>query len=160
MKWFVPAGCLSFIALIAVFVFCIVVFVFSVMKSSDVYKTALSRAKADPAVIAALGTPIKDGLIVSGNTHADGASGEANLSIPISGPKGSGTIYVVAEKSAGRWRYSTMEVEIAATKERLDINQRLISFSRIVRVPIETRTRIKDHAHQLAPPIARHFSNA
>ncbi len=122
-KWFVPVGCLSFIAIIAVFVTCIIVFVFSVMKSSDVYKTALSRAKANPEVVAALGTPIKDGLFVSGNTHADGASGEANLSIPISGPKGSGTVYVVATKVAGRWNYSTMEVEISGNKDRIDLNQ-------------------------------------
>ncbi len=120
-KWFVPVGCLSFIAVIAVFVACIIVFVFSVMKSTDVYKTALHRAKANPEVIAALGTPIKDGLFVSGNTHADGASGEANLSIPISGPKGSGTIYVVAAKVAGRWNYSTMEVELPGNKDRIDL---------------------------------------
>jgi hypothetical protein len=121
-KWFVPVGCLSFIALIVGFVLCIVVFVFGIMKSSDVYKTALSRAQASPEVQAALGTPIKDGLVVSGNTKADGASGTADLSIPISGPKGSGTIYVIAEKKAGRWNYSTLEVEVAATKERIDIN--------------------------------------
>ena len=102
---------------------CIIVFVFSVMKSTDVYKTALNRAKANPEVMAALGTPIKDGLFVSGNTHGDGASGEANLSIPLSGPKGSGTVYVVATKVAGRWNYSTMEVEIAGNKERIDLNQ-------------------------------------
>ncbi|MDQ6912101.1 MAG: cytochrome c oxidase assembly factor 1 family protein [Verrucomicrobiota bacterium] len=122
-KWFVPVGCLSFIAIIAVFVTCIIVFVFSVMKSTDVYKTALNRAKANPEVVAALGTPIKDGLFVSGNTHADGASGEANLSIPISGPKGSGTVYVVATKVAGRWNYSTIEAEISGKKDRIDLNQ-------------------------------------
>ena len=93
------------------------------MKSSDVYKTALDRAKANPEVVAALGTPIKDGLFVSGNTHADGASGEANLSIPISGPKGKGTVYVVAEKKAGRWNYSTMEVEVPGRSDRIDLNE-------------------------------------
>ncbi len=117
-----PVGCLSFIALITAFVLCIVVFVFSVIKSSDVYKTAFNRAKENSEVVAALGTPIKEGFLVSGNTHADGASGEANLSIPISGPKGSGTIYAIAEKKAGRWIYTTLEVEIAGRKERIDIN--------------------------------------
>ena len=118
-----PAGCLSFIALVAVFVACIVVFVFSVMKSSDVYKTALGRAKANAEVQAALGTPIKEGFLVSGNTRADGASGDANLSIPISGPKGHGTIYAVAEKKAGRWNYSTLEVEVAGRSDRINLNE-------------------------------------
>jgi Cytochrome oxidase complex assembly protein 1 len=40
-----------------------------------------------PAVIEALGSPIKEGFFVSGNTNVNGASGEANLSIPISGPR-------------------------------------------------------------------------
>ena len=62
------------------------------MKSTDVYKEALARAKADPVVIEALGSPIKDGFLLSGNTNVNGASGESNLAIPISGPKGKGTI--------------------------------------------------------------------
>jgi len=121
-KWFVPTGCLGFLALIAVFVGCILVFVFSVMKSTDVYKTAIARAKASSEVQAALGTPIKEGFFVGGSQHVNPASGDANLSIPISGPKGSGTIYVEAKKSAGHWQYSTLVVEIDATKKRIDIN--------------------------------------
>jgi hypothetical protein len=74
--------------------------VFSALKSTDVYKDALVRTKTHPAVIEALGSPIPEGFLVSGNTNVDGASGEANLSIPISGPKGKGTIYVAAEKVA------------------------------------------------------------
>ena len=120
-KWFVPTGCLAFVGLVVAFVLCIVVFVFSVLKSTDVYKTAVARAKANREVVAALGTPIKEGMFLSGNTHADGASGAADISIPISGPKGKGTIYVVATKSAGVWNYSTLTVEIAETKERIDL---------------------------------------
>ncbi|MGZ5021598.1 MAG: cytochrome c oxidase assembly factor Coa1 family protein [Chthoniobacterales bacterium] len=125
-KWFLPVGgcggCLFLIGLGLIFFSSIFVAVFGAMKSTDVYKTALSRAKESPEVVAALGTPIKEGFFVSGNTKADGPSGEANLSIPISGPKGSGTIYVAAEKKAGRWTYSTLEVEIDATKERINLN--------------------------------------
>src|SRR5437773_3067210 len=65
-----------------------------------------ARAKTHPAVIEALGSPVTEGLLLSGNTNVNGASGEANLSIPVSGPKGKGTIYVAATKSLGRWNYS------------------------------------------------------
>jgi Cytochrome oxidase complex assembly protein 1 len=82
--------------------------VFSTMKSTDVYSDALARAKAAPAVIEALGLPIKDGMFVSGSTNVNGASGEANLAIPIHGPKGEGTLYVVAKKSVGSWNYSNL----------------------------------------------------
>src|SRR5437667_5101741 len=62
--------------------------VFSAVKSSDIYKDALARAKTHPAVIEALGSPVTEGFLLSGNTNVNGASGEANLSIPVSGPKG------------------------------------------------------------------------
>jgi len=91
------------------------------MKSTDVYKEALARAKANPAVIDSLGSPIKEGFLVSGNTNVNGASGEANLSIPISGPNGKGTVYVAANKSLGRWNYSGLVVEIAKTHQRIDL---------------------------------------
>ena len=93
------------------------------MKSTDVYKDALARAKEHPAVIEALGSPITEGFLVSGNTNVDGASGEANLSIPITGPKGNGTIYVAARKSLGQWNYSGLVVEIAKTHQRINLLQ-------------------------------------
>jgi len=91
------------------------------MKSTDVYKGALTRAQAHPSVIEALGAPIKEGFLVSGNTNVNGASGEANLSIPISGPNGKATIYVAANKSLGRWNYSGLIVEITKTHQRIDL---------------------------------------
>jgi len=90
--------------------------VFSAVKSTDVYKDALARAKVHPA--------ITEGFLVSGNTNVNGAAGEANLSIPIAGPKGKGTIYVAARKSLGQWNYSGLVVEIANTHQRIDLLQR------------------------------------
>jgi Cytochrome oxidase complex assembly protein 1 len=54
----------------------------------------------------------------------NGASGESNLAIPISGPKGKGTVYVSAIKSLGQWSYSGLVVEVAQTRERIDLLQR------------------------------------
>ena len=99
------------------------VIVFSAMKSTDLYKDALARAKAHPAVVEALGLPIRDGFLVSGNTSVNGASGEANLSIPISGPNGKATIYVSATKSLGQWNYSGLVAEIEKTHQRINLLQ-------------------------------------
>jgi hypothetical protein len=120
-KWFVPTGCLTIIVLFVVFTGSIVIIVFSAIKSTDPYKDAFLKAKMHPAVIEALGSPIKEGFFVSGNTNVNGAAGEANLSIPISGPKGKGTIYVKAQKSLGRWSYSDLVVEIQKTGQRIDL---------------------------------------
>ena len=123
-KWFVPLGCFTVALLFLAFVGSILVIAFSAMKSTDVYKEALARAKADPAVVQALGSPIKDGFLLSGNTNVNGASGESNLAIPISGPRGKGTIYVSATKSLGRWNYSGLVVELGQTHERIDLLQK------------------------------------
>src|SRR5947207_4534450 len=111
-KWFVPTGCLTLIAMAVLFVACIVFFVFSIMKSSDVYKISLARAKSDQRVVAALGTPISEGMFTSGKTSVNGPSGEADIAIPISGPKGKGTIYAVGTKSAGKWEFSKLAVQV------------------------------------------------
>jgi hypothetical protein len=120
-KWFVPLGCFSMAVLFVVFVGSVLLIVFSAVKSTDVYKDALARAKAHPAVIEALGSPVTEGFLVSGNTNVNGASGEANLSIPIAGPKGKGTIYVAARKSLGRWNYSGLVFEIEKKHQRIDL---------------------------------------
>lgn len=120
-KWFVPAGCLTFVVLMVAFVAAIVLIVFGAMKSSDAYKTAVARAKANSDVVAALGTPIAEGMWVSGKTNVNGSSGEADITFPISGPKGKAKVYAVATKTAGRWTYSTLEAEIDGREERINL---------------------------------------
>ena len=120
-KWFVPVGCLSAIVLAVAFVAVIVVFVFGIMKSSDVYKEALAEATTNEIVIEALGTPIEPGLVISGNINVSGSSGNADIAIPISGPRGEATIYAVAAKSAGQWEYSMLVVQLEGTGEQIDL---------------------------------------
>lgn len=121
-KWFVPTGCFTLIAFGVIFVVCIVFFVFSVLKSSDVYQTALTRAKNDPRVVAALGSPIKDGMVPSGKTNVNGPSGDADIAIPISGPKGKATLYAVGTKSDGKWAFSKLAVQVDGG-ETIDLNE-------------------------------------
>ena len=120
-KWFVPTGCLGMLLLVAGFVFVIIGIVFGAMKSSDAYKMALAKAQTDPRVVQALGSPITDGMFVSGKTNVSGTSGQADMTVPISGPKGKGTIYFVASKFAGKWTFSKLMVEVADTGQRIDL---------------------------------------
>ena len=103
------------------FIFVIVSIVFGAMKSSDAYKAALAKAKADPRVVNALGSPITDGFFVGGQTNVSGTSGHADMTVPISGPNGKGTIYFVASKFAGQWTFSKLMVEVAKTGQRIDL---------------------------------------
>lgn len=109
------------LVLFVAFIFSILAIAFGAMKSTDVYKEALARARKSAAVTEALGTPIKDGFFVSGNTNVNGAGGESNMSIPISGPKGKGTLYFKAEKALGRWNFLGLEAQIEGREERIDL---------------------------------------
>jgi hypothetical protein len=109
LKWGL-IGCGSLLVLGAIFCVVIVVVVFGAMKKSDVYQEALKRAQADPAVIAALGTPIEAGLIVTGSVNVDTSGGHATLDFPISGPKGKGAVHAVATKAGEKWEYTELTV--------------------------------------------------
>jgi Cytochrome oxidase complex assembly protein 1 len=121
-KWLVPGGCLFLFLLMIGFAAGVFFLATGMMKQSDAYKIALARAKENPAVIEAPGTPISEGLITSGSTHVSGPGGDANIAIPIHGAKGKGTIYVVAYKAANVWQFTTLVVEIEATYQRIDLN--------------------------------------
>ena len=122
-KWVVPTGCLTVIVLFFVFTATIALAVFGMLKGTDVYKTAVTRAKNDPRVATALGTPIKEGWYVGGSTQITGGSGKSDLSIPIRGPKGTATIYVMATKFAGDWQYSKLVVKVEGTGETIDLGE-------------------------------------
>jgi hypothetical protein len=120
-KWFVPTGCLTMLALVAGVIFLLLSLIFGVMKSSDAYKQAMVKVRADSAVTTTLGTPIKEGFFTSGSVNVSGSSGSANLAIPISGPKGSGTVYVEATKSAGKWSFTKLVVAIDEADITIDL---------------------------------------
>lgn len=120
-KWIVPVGCLGALILIVGLGAMIVYLVFGFVKSSETYKQAVAKARTNSAVIEALGSPLKEGLLVAGSINISGSSGEADLAIPISGPKGKAILYAVATKSAGKWTLTTLELSIKASGERIDI---------------------------------------
>lgn len=81
-------------------------------KSSPVYLDAMQAAQSDPRVVDALGTPIQAGWLVTGSIEEQGISGDATLTIPVSGPRGSGTLYASAREGNGRWQFYTLAVKV------------------------------------------------
>ena len=120
-KWFVPVGCLGLLVMAVAGVALLVALVFGIIKSSDVYKESLTQTQASAPVREILGSPIEPGFLVSGSINISGPSGNADLAIPISGPNGSGTIYAVATRSAGRWTFTTLDVEIEGREPRISL---------------------------------------
>ena len=99
----------------------IITLLMGAMRGSDVAKEAVARAQSNPLVTQRLGTPMSEGWFVGGSINVSPGSGEADLSVPISGPKGKATVYVKAEKSAGTWAYSLMQAAIDGSNEKIDL---------------------------------------
>ena len=110
LKWTV-IGCFALVVLAAAFCAVLVLFVFGAIKRSDVYKGALRRVQDDPRVVAALGSPVEAGWVVSGSVHVDNGNGNAEINFPISGPKQKGKVHAVATVENGQWKYETLTVQ-------------------------------------------------
>jgi hypothetical protein len=93
------------------------------IRSNEAYIEALERARTSPAVIEELGEPVEPGFWVGGSVNSSGPSGEADLMFPITGPDGSGTVYLQATKSAGIWSFERLEVEVEKRSGRIDLLQ-------------------------------------
>ncbi len=114
-----PSGCLVTLAILAGGIAVVIHLAFSMLKNSEPYAFALELAQENPEVQAALGTPIEAGYLATGRIDLENDTGEAAINIPISGPIGSGIIYLEGEKIDGKWTYTTLVVELDETLERI-----------------------------------------
>lgn len=112
-------GLVFALSLAAVFGF--VALIFSFLKSSDAYKGAVAQAQAEPALVEALGSPITEGFFATGSINISGPSGQAELAIPLKGPKGEAVLYVDATRKLGAWHYEGLVAKIKATGQRIDL---------------------------------------
>jgi hypothetical protein len=99
--------------------------VWSVSKAinrSDFYAGALERARSDPAVVRALGTPIEGSTLDGGHWHGEGGeASDAFTSFTITGPKGQGTLFVDGVQRGGPWEYGQLEVVLSGSGEKINL---------------------------------------
>lgn len=105
-------GCLGIVAIIALFVGGILYAVNASFTSSDVYQNAVAKAQSNPQVRDELGDPIQPGWFTMGSLSTFGLSGDADLQIPISGPRNGGTLFASARRANGVWQYYTLAVQV------------------------------------------------
>jgi len=85
--------------------------VFSLMKSSEAYKTAVETIKNDPKVLAKTGG-IEDIGMFGGSINTTNGYGTASLSIPVDGKDQDVDVYIELEKTPNtEWNVITMSVE-------------------------------------------------
>ena len=73
------------------------------------------------AVKAAIGAPIKAGLVVRGVVQDSTAAGYAILAVPVIGPAGKGTLYVVANRVGSDWDMEREVLQLGAGPRRIDL---------------------------------------
>lgn len=108
--------------MIAGFIGGIFYLIFRSFTSSPVYIQAVNAAKTDSRVVQALGDPIQFGWFITGSLQEQGISGDANLIIPISGSRKSGTLYAAARRANGIWQFYTLAVRIDGDNELITLN--------------------------------------
>jgi heme/copper-type cytochrome/quinol oxidase subunit 2 len=119
--WKIPFGCLTLIFLIALFVVVLMTVITTSFRNSDVYKQALAQAASNSQVRLQIGEPLKPAWLISGQLNVSGSTGNANLSIPISGPRGKGTIRAIANKTGRVWRFTYLQISVDGHPASIDL---------------------------------------
>jgi glycerate kinase len=122
-KWLIPSGCLTLLILFGLFIGGIFYEVTSIIKDSDAYKESMTAVQNNKLVVEKLGSPIETDGMVSGNVTSTNDVRTCDVQVPIKGPKGKATLFVVGEKR-GKWKYSEMSVYIENTDEKIDLLQK------------------------------------
>lgn len=110
--WALPGGCLGCLAL--PLGACVVLLggMLGAVRTSGGFQDALAQIQSHPEVVAALGEPIEAGWFFRGSINISDSTKTVDVSVPISGPDGAGTLYVEGEETAGVWRFERLEVEL------------------------------------------------
>jgi hypothetical protein len=98
---------------IVALVFVVIAINLVAFNNSEAKKLALASATSHPELIALLGQPIRSSWWITGGIETSAGIWNAELAIPISGPKAKGTLHVQAEKTAGVWRLVLLQFEAA-----------------------------------------------
>lgn len=91
------------------------------LKSSAPYMEAMVLVETNTTLQNELGTPIEAGPFVWGNLEVNGASGNADLNWTVSGPDGSGVVYIEAHKKSGAWVYTELMAYIDSSGDVVDL---------------------------------------
>jgi YD repeat-containing protein len=91
------------------------------LRASPAFATAMKLVSQSAEAKVALGEPIRVGLGVRGTLNDSLASGYAILAASVSGPKGKGTLYVVANRLGSDWDIEREALQTGNGSRRIDL---------------------------------------
>jgi hypothetical protein len=98
----------SVIGLIVILVIVAISAARGALRSSEAYSQAMSMLQSNSEAVQVLGEPIEAGKAVNGEVSVSNGSGEAVLSIPVSGSLNKGQLEVEALKAGGQWQLTAL----------------------------------------------------
>ena len=118
-------GCLLVLVALGLFISAIFGVVLYAMRSSEPVELTLGAAQASAEMRAALGEPMTVGWFITGSVNYSGGNGEANLHVPISGPKGEASVRTLgSKKTGGTWDFSEMTATIEGKGQTVDLRRK------------------------------------
>jgi len=121
----IGCGCLGLVVVGAIAGVLMVTLVGKAMKSNAPFKDSMAAVQSSPAAVEVLGEPIEPGFFVTGSINVDlNESGTVSFSIPVKGPKGSGTITVIGTKTGGAWSYQTWHLKVKGQQEVIPLSKK------------------------------------
>ena len=102
----------SLIALMVILFVVVFASVRSTLRSSEVYAQAMSTLQSNPEAVQMLGSPVEAGKAVNGSINVSNGSGDAELSIPVSGSIQKGDLIALAERNSGQWQIYLLELQL------------------------------------------------
>lgn len=149
-KWLAGSGALAAALAVVGVMFALVSLVSGTMSQSEPFRHAVAAARANPAVVEALGRPIRTGVVVSGRISNSGDSGAASLQIPLHGPRGASHVMVEAQRSGDAWSYQTLQVQMVARQRNIDLLE-----ARFGSAPADQRASIASNGASFRPTTAQ-----
>jgi len=113
IKWIlIGCGCLALLGAGGILFFALVfggIFggVMGIIKNSDAYKMSQELVENSSAVKEEIGSVKSYGWFPGGNVNVSGDTGEAKLSIAVTGEKGKGTLETELVKKGGQWKFTS-----------------------------------------------------
>lgn len=93
------------------------------LKNNTPYTDSIAAAQNSPAAAVALGEPIEPGFFPTGDISLNNGEGTVDFQIGVSGPKGTGKIFVKGNTESGSssWNYETWELKVDGQEEAIPL---------------------------------------
>ena len=114
---------LTLVGLLSVFGVAVFGFAFKTLRDSEAAQAALRESQASTALIEEIGEPMKMGWFLEGGVNVGVAnnSGNADILVPIKGPKGTASVHAIGVREGGVWIMQEMTATVEGTGNTVDL---------------------------------------